>query len=352
MRTGAGRRRHTDRRGSAPATGGSRGHAGAAGTGGRRPAPPASGRARRGGPRRRRRARGGAAGAVRQGRRRPRARPAAGGTGTSGVAVKLDATHQTIQGFGINTALMPGGKTVPVDKLFAYHGSRRNRPVHPSHRHEFERHPHREVRRRGEGRNAALKVIGSTWSPPANCKSNNNTQKGGYLLESCYDSWSTTIANFAQAAGAVRHVDRERVRLCVVRSRRTAVHRRLRHDDVHRQTDGGLGQGGWTEAQGQGRQGHRARSVGMDPRLEQPIGDGLARCQPSAQLRSAEVWMLLEHHRPRHRLRSNMPRRERLRLRPLALEGSRRRGAPSTSSACTSTTRRLRTRGRPTSTVA
>jgi O-glycosyl hydrolase len=45
------------------------------------------------------------------------------------------------------------------------------------------------------------KVIGSTWSPPANCKSNGSTQRGGYLLESCYGSWSDTIANFAQQQG-------------------------------------------------------------------------------------------------------------------------------------------------------
>ena len=117
----------------------------------------------------------------------------------------------------------------------------------------------------------------------------------GPCSTSCYDSWSTTIANFAQAAGAVRHVDRERVRLRLVRSHRTALHRRLRHDDVHRQTDGGLGQGGGTEDQGQPTgQGHRARSIGMDPRLEQHIGHGLARCQPSAELGSAELWMLRE----------------------------------------------------------
>ncbi|HEV8548553.1 MAG TPA: hypothetical protein VGQ57_05985, partial [Polyangiaceae bacterium] len=45
------------------------------------------------------------------------------------------------------------------------------------------------------------KVIGSAWTPPKECKDNNNTQKGGHLLASCVDSWSTTIANFAKAQG-------------------------------------------------------------------------------------------------------------------------------------------------------
>src|SRR5688572_19776900 len=59
----------------------------------------------------------------------------------------------------------------------------------------------------------------------------------------------------------------------------------------------------------------------MDPRLEQRIVHGLARCEPSAQLRSAGLWMLLEHS-DRNRLCSNLPRRQWLRLRPLAVEGS------------------------------
>src|SRR4029079_11114062 len=49
--------------------------------------------------------------------------------------------------------------------------------------------------------NSSLKVVGSTWSPPANCKSNGSTQMGGFLLANWIDSWSTTIANFAGAQG-------------------------------------------------------------------------------------------------------------------------------------------------------
>src|SRR6478735_1512781 len=39
-------------------------------------------------------------------------------------------------------------------------------------------------------------IIATLWSPPANCKSNNSINDGGSLLESCYESWSDTIAAF------------------------------------------------------------------------------------------------------------------------------------------------------------
>jgi len=116
------------------------------------------------------------------------------------VTVKLDATHQTIQGFGINTALMPTGKSFPVDKLF---GTTAADSIGLT------------ILRIGMDSTGALtgqfvsdvkkisgtKIIGSTWSPPKECKSNNNTQQGGYLLDKCFDSWSTTIANFAKNQG-------------------------------------------------------------------------------------------------------------------------------------------------------
>ena len=45
------------------------------------------------------------------------------------------------------------------------------------------------------------KVIGSVWTAPASCKDNGSKTGGGFLKESCYDSFSTTIANFAKAQG-------------------------------------------------------------------------------------------------------------------------------------------------------
>jgi glucuronoarabinoxylan endo-1,4-beta-xylanase len=119
-----------------------------------------------------------------------------GGTGGSGggdVTVQLDNTYQTIQGFGINTALYSG--TPPISTMFSTSGvdgiglsilrvgMNTNGSLTGSGI--------------SEARSAGAKIIGSCWSAPAICKSNGSTLDGGYLLESCYDSWSTTIANFA-----------------------------------------------------------------------------------------------------------------------------------------------------------
>jgi len=126
-----------------------------------------------------------------------------GGSGpaVTGINVKLDATHQTIQGFGINTALMPSGKTFPTDKLFTTtatdsiglsilrigmntDGSLTGQYISES-----------------RAKNPDLKVIGSCWSAPAKCKSNNDVTKGGYLLDTgtCMADWATAIANFAKS---------------------------------------------------------------------------------------------------------------------------------------------------------
>lgn len=119
------------------------------------------------------------------------------GGSTGGITVQLDKTHQTIQGFGINTAL--GSGTVPIAKMFGTDGSD---GIGLS------------ILRVGMNTDGTLtgsgiaeakaknaKIIGSCWSAPAKCKSNNSTDNGGYLLDSCYDSWATTIANFAKTQG-------------------------------------------------------------------------------------------------------------------------------------------------------
>jgi glucuronoarabinoxylan endo-1,4-beta-xylanase len=55
------------------------------------------------------------------------------------------------------------------------------------------------------------KVIGTVLSAPANCKTNNNVERGGHLCNSttstgacsivCYDTWATAVANFANNNG-------------------------------------------------------------------------------------------------------------------------------------------------------
>jgi glucuronoarabinoxylan endo-1,4-beta-xylanase len=115
-----------------------------------------------------------------------------GNTGApGGVTVQLDQTEQTIEGFGLNTAL--GGGSVPAD-LYSTSGTGIGFSI---------------VRvgmtssggLSGTKVSGASKVIGSAWTAPANCKDNNSENNGGHLLTSCYDSWSTTLANFAKSQG-------------------------------------------------------------------------------------------------------------------------------------------------------
>ena len=115
---------------------------------------------------------------------------AAGGTST-GVTVQLDQTRQTIDGFGLNTAL--SSATPPWDTFYSTSGSGLGLSIV------------RVGMTTSGGLSGAVpaasynaKVIGAPWTAPANCKDNNSTTKGGHLLTSCYDSWSTTIANFAK----------------------------------------------------------------------------------------------------------------------------------------------------------
>lgn len=124
-----------------------------------------------------------------------------GGTSSTvtGVAVQLGTTFQTIQGFGINSALMPGGKSFPVNDLFGTEGA--NAIGLSILRVGMNTDGSLTGQSVSEAKALGAKIIGSTWSPPGNCKSDGTTDNGGYLLESCYDSWATTIANFAQQQG-------------------------------------------------------------------------------------------------------------------------------------------------------
>jgi glucuronoarabinoxylan endo-1,4-beta-xylanase len=120
-----------------------------------------------------------------------------GGTGGTppDAVVQLSQTRQTIQGFGISTAM--SSDSVPWDNVLTTNGSA---GIGLS------------IVRVGMTPNGALtgtippasygaKIIGSSWSAPAGCKSNGNTQKGGHLKSGCYDSWATTIAEFAVSQG-------------------------------------------------------------------------------------------------------------------------------------------------------
>ena len=113
------------------------------------------------------------------------------------VTVQLNSTHQTIAGFGINNNWAPALTAATADSLF---DSTKGLGL--------------SILRIGMGTDGnavngsswadiqlaqarGLKyVIGSTWSPPANYKTNNNVNDGGYLLAADYTAWATTIAAF------------------------------------------------------------------------------------------------------------------------------------------------------------
>ncbi|MGA2508214.1 MAG: hypothetical protein ABSF80_12140 [Chitinispirillaceae bacterium] len=114
------------------------------------------------------------------------------------VTVQLNSTHQTIAGFGINNNWAPALTAATADSLF---DSTKGLGL--------------SILRIGMGTDGnpvngnnswnditlakarGLKyVIGSTWSPPANYKTNNNVNDGGFLLPADYTAWANTIAAF------------------------------------------------------------------------------------------------------------------------------------------------------------
>jgi hypothetical protein len=95
----------------------------------------------------------------------------AGGTTSTGVTVQLDQTQQTIEGFGLNTAL--GGGSFPGTMLFTTTGAdgiglsivRVGMNSDGSLSGDLSGAKSRNV-----------KVIGSVWTAPANWKDNNNDE--------------------------------------------------------------------------------------------------------------------------------------------------------------------------------
>jgi len=134
----------------------------------------------------------------------------AGTTGSAGnaggVTVQLAQTHQTIEGFGLNTALSSA-----VPDWATFYGTGAGQLGLSIVRVAMQSSGSLSGAVPPASYNA--KVIGSPWTAPANCKTNNNTQKGGHLCSpsnssgtscsstaasTCYDTWSTAIANFAK----------------------------------------------------------------------------------------------------------------------------------------------------------
>jgi O-glycosyl hydrolase len=122
---------------------------------------------------------------------------AAGTTGGKGdVTVQLDKPHQTIQGFGFNTALADG-KSWPISTAFSTSGA--DGIGLSILRIGMNTDGTASGFGQSDAKAAGAKIIGSCWSAPQECKSNKSTDNGGYLLDSCYDSWASKIGSFAKS---------------------------------------------------------------------------------------------------------------------------------------------------------
>jgi glucuronoarabinoxylan endo-1,4-beta-xylanase len=128
-----------------------------------------------------------------------------GGSSTPGaVTVQLGMTKQTIDGFGINDNWGQQFSATVADSLFTTTGTgigltilRTGMNESGNFTNSFEANNISAVKSRA-GTNA--KIIGSVWSPPANCKTNNSINDGGHvtLSATCATQWATAITNFAR----------------------------------------------------------------------------------------------------------------------------------------------------------
>jgi len=122
-----------------------------------------------------------------------------GGVNNTGpVTIELTQTHQMIEGFGINdtynapvpSSIFDASKDIGLTIL------------------RVGMNPDGGFITSGASGDITMvkgvsggKIIGSTWTAPANCKSNNNVNDGGHLNTSCYTSWATAITKFAKDNG-------------------------------------------------------------------------------------------------------------------------------------------------------
>jgi glucuronoarabinoxylan endo-1,4-beta-xylanase len=123
------------------------------------------------------------------------------GGGSGGATVQLGQTKQKMDGFGISDVWASAALTdAQADKLFdATKGiglsilrigmQTDGTPLGSAATSDIQKAKARGV----------TNFIGSVWSAPANCKTNNNVNDGGHLLTSCYESWANTITKFATA---------------------------------------------------------------------------------------------------------------------------------------------------------
>jgi glucuronoarabinoxylan endo-1,4-beta-xylanase len=121
-----------------------------------------------------------------------------GGGGVGAVTVQLDKPKQTIDGFGINdtwNALTDAQAQSLFDTTSGIGLTILRVGMNPSGGFYNNNEASSIAAAKKYG---ATTIIGSVWSPPANCKDNKSTTKGGHLLASCYGTWSDSITTFAK----------------------------------------------------------------------------------------------------------------------------------------------------------
>jgi len=121
------------------------------------------------------------------------------------VTVKLDAVHQTIQGFGINDALVsnPWG-TKALDYLFGTTGADAiGLTIMRIGMDEKGGIAGTDKDNLAYAKSHNVRLIASCWSPPTSCKSNGKLEQGGYLTNTgtCFADWAKKIVDFAKAQG-------------------------------------------------------------------------------------------------------------------------------------------------------
>jgi len=122
----------------------------------------------------------------------------AGVNNTGPVTVQLTQTHQKIEGFGINdtynapvpSSIFDATKDIGLTILRV--------GMDPSGNFITSGASGDITMVKGV---SGSKIIGSVWTAPANCKSNNNVNDGGHLNTSCYNSWASAITKFAKDNG-------------------------------------------------------------------------------------------------------------------------------------------------------
>lgn len=129
----------------------------------------------------------------------------AGGSAAAGdVVVDLAQTLQTMDGFGVSNAMLSTALSdAQADKFFD-----RDKGIGLSifrlgiNANGDSSGPWADAKK-AAARGAT--IWAAPWTPPSNCK-DNNSNVGGHLKSSCYDSWAATLAGFAaklkQNAGA------------------------------------------------------------------------------------------------------------------------------------------------------